>query len=134
CITGVAAGSYPAFYLSGFQPVKVLKGKIQIGNGASTPRKVLVTLQFGFSIFLIIGTLVIYQQIMHVKSREVGYNRENLMLIWTNTEIETRFQTIKDELKHTGVVKAVCKSNSPVTRVFSSTEVAWQGKQPDDRV
>jgi putative ABC transport system permease protein len=133
-VTGIAAGSYPAFYLSAFQPVKVLKGKVQVGKGASTPRKILVTLQFGFSIFLIIGTLVIYQQIMHVKNREVGYNRENLMLIWTNSEIETRFQTIKDELKGTGVVKAVCKSNSPVTRVFSTAEVEWPGKQPDLRV
>ncbi len=129
-ITGFIAGSYPAFYLSAFQPVKVLKGKVQVGKGASTPRKVLVTLQFGFSILLIIGTVVIYQQIQHVKGRETGYNRENLLLIWTNNELETSFKTIKDELIKTGVVKSVSKSNSPVTRIFSRNTVEWTG-MPD---
>ena len=129
-ITGVVAGSYPAFYLSAFHPAKVLKGKMHTGKGASTPRKVLVTLQFGFSILLIIGTVVIYQQIQHVKDREMGYDRENLMLIWTNTELETSFKTIKDELIRTGAVKSVCKSNSPITRIFSSNAVQWRG-MPD---
>jgi putative ABC transport system permease protein len=133
-LTGIIAGSYPAFYLSGFQPVKVLKGKVETSHGASTPRKVLVTLQFGFSIFLIIGTLVVYQQIMHVKSREIGYDRENLMLIWSNKELETNFQTTKDELLKSGVVKAVCKSSAPITRIFSSTDVEWQGKDPNEKV
>ena len=133
-ITGIFSGSYPAFYLSSFQPVKVLKGKVTVGKGASTPRQLLVTLQFGFSIFLIIGTLVIYQQIMHVKNREIGYDKENLMLIWTNNELETNFQTIREELTRTGAVKAVCKSNSPITSIFSSNEVQWEGMQTEQRV
>jgi putative ABC transport system permease protein len=132
--TGVVAGSYPAFYLSAFQPATVLKGKLQTSRGASTPRKVLVTLQFGFSIFLIIGTLVVYQQVMHVKNREIGYDRENLMLIWTNNEIEKSYPAIKEELKRTGVVKAVCKSSAPITRIFSSAEVEWAGKDPNEKV
>lgn len=132
-VIGIFAGSYPAFYLSSFQPVKVLKGKVSIGKGATTPRKVLVTLQFGFSIFLIIGTIVIYQQIMHVKNRDIGYDRENLMQIWTNGELETNFQTIREELVRTGVVKSVCKSNSPITSIFSNNEVKWEG-MPDQRV
>jgi len=132
-ILGIVSGSYPAFYLSSFQPVKVLKGKIKIGKGASTPRQVLVTLQFGFSIFLIIGTLIIYQQIMHVKNREVGYDRENLIQIWTNNELEDNFQTVRDALVQTGVVKSACKSNSPITSIFSNNEVKWAG-MPDQRV
>jgi putative ABC transport system permease protein len=133
-LTGVIAGSYPAFYLSAFQPATVLKGKAQTSRSASTPRKVLVTLQFGFSIFLIIGTLVVYQQVMHVKNREIGYDRENLMLIWTNNEIEKNYPAIKEELKRTGVVKAVCKSSAPITRIFSSVEVEWAGKDPNEKV
>jgi ABC-type antimicrobial peptide transport system permease subunit len=133
-VIGIFAGSYPAFYLSSFQPVKVLKGKVNVGKGATTPRKVLVTMQFGFSIFLIIGTIVIHQQIMHVKNRDMGYDRENLMQIWTNGELETNFQTIREELVRTGVVKSVCKSNSPITSIFANNEVKWKGMQTDKRV
>ena len=133
-LTGFAAGSYPAFYLSSFQPVKVLKGKVHVGKSASTPRKVLVTLQFGFSIILIIGTVVIYQQIQHVKDRQVGYDRENLMMIWTSNEIETNFKAIREELIRTGVVKFVAKSNSPITEIFSSNAPEWPGMVPGTRV
>ena len=129
-VTGLLAGSYPAFYLSSFRPATVLKGKFDSLRGSITPRKVLVTLQFTFSIFLIVGALVMYQQIMHLKGRDIGYNRENLMLVWTTSEIEQSFPTIRNELKRTGLVSAVCKSSSPVTRVFSTNDnVSWPGKQ-----
>lgn len=133
-LIGTLSGSYPSLYLSSFDAVKVLKGKVNLGKGASTPRKVLVTLQFGFSIFLIVGTIVIYQQIQFVKNRDMGYDRENLIQMWINGEMRDNFSSIREELLRTGVVQSVCKSNSPVTAIFSNNEVKWQGKENTQRV
>lgn len=133
-LTGVVSGSYPAFYLSSFQPVKVLKGKIQVGKSGSTPRKVLVTLQFGFSILLIIGTIVIYQQIQHSKSRSLGYDQENLITVDYTEEIGKNYRPIKLELLQTGVVKSVTKSNSPITAIWSNNFVGWPGKPESQKV
>jgi putative ABC transport system permease protein len=133
-LTGIVSGSYPAFYLSSFQPVKVLKGKPTIGRGASTPRKILVTLQFGFSILLIIGTMVIYQQIQLVKGREIGYDQENLMAVNYTNEVAKNYKAIKLDLLASGVVEAVTKSNSQITDINSNNFLGWPGKPEDLRV
>ncbi|GHN03292.1 ABC transporter permease [Cytophagales bacterium WSM2-2] len=133
-LTGIVSGSYPALYLSSFQPVKVLKGKIQVGKSASTPRKILVTLQFGFSILLIIGTIVIYQQIQLVKSRELGYDQENLMAVNYTNEVGKNYRAIKLELLATGAVEAVTKSNSAITDIHSNNFLGWPGKPEQLRV
>lgn len=133
-LTGFISGSYPAFYLSSFQPVKVLKGKLTLGRGASTPRKVLVTLQFGFSILLIIGTIVIYQQIQLVKGRALGYDQENLIAIQYNNEVAKNYRPIKLDLLGTGVVESVTKSNSSITDISSNNFLGWPGKPEELRV
>ncbi|MBA4058288.1 MAG: ABC transporter permease, partial [Marivirga sp.] len=133
-ITGIVSGSYPAFYLSSFQPVKVLKGEVTIGKGASTPRKILVTLQFGFSILLIIGTIVIYQQIQLVKGRDLGYDQENLVTIGYTNEVKKNYQPIKQELLQSGVVEHVTKSNSAITDINSNNFLGWPGKPDELRV
>lgn len=132
--TGIVAGSYPALYLSSFQPVKVLKGKVKVGKSASTPRQVLVVLQFGFSMLLIIGTIVIYQQIQLVQSRELGYQQENLINVWKNDAIGENYEVLKNELLQSGVVTAVTMSNSTITSINSNNFLGWPGKPEDQRV
>ena len=133
-ITGILSGSYPALYLSSFNVVKVLKGKIQVGKSASIPRQVLVVLQFGFSIILIVGTIVVYYQIQHVKSRDLGYDQENLISVQYNDELRENYNTIKQELLRTGVVEAVTRSNSPITEIWSNNFLGWPGKPEELRV
>jgi putative ABC transport system permease protein len=133
-ITGFLAGSYPAFYLSSFNPVNVLKGKVRVGRSATTPRQLLVVLQFFFSVTLIFGTIVIYKQIDHVKKRFAGYDKENLINVQGNDELSKSFDVIKQELTNSGAVVSMTSSNSPVTAIYGNNTFDWPGKPADQTV
>ena len=131
---GYISGSYPAFYLSAFKPVKVLKGSTKSGKRGSIPRKILVTTQFVFSIFLIISTLLIYEQIQLVKNRELGYHQENLLFVELNQELKDNYDVLKEELLMNGLIESATISNSPVTAIHSNNFLGWPGKPEEQRV
>ncbi len=129
--TGFIAGSYPAFYLSSFNPLDALKGTLRFGRFATLPRKILVTTQFTVSVALIIGTLVIYQQIQHAKNRPVGYDRSNIMSFYDNSEIGTQEDALRTELLKTGKVQEAAYSSGPITNIWSNQSgFDWEGKDP----
>ncbi|HEY3406186.1 MAG TPA: ABC transporter permease [Ohtaekwangia sp.] len=131
-ITGVISGSYPAFYLSSFSPVKILKGTFRAGRFASVPRKVLVVIQFTVSVTMIIGTSIVYRQVQHAKDRPVGYDREGLLMIPMLTgEFHSKYDALKTELIRSGAVMSVAQSLGQTTQINSSNGgFTWRGMKP----
>lgn len=131
-ITGLISGSYPALYLSSFQPVKVLKGTFRTGRFAAIPRKVLVVVQFTVSVILIICTVVVFRQIQFAKNRSIGYNPDRLILLRIHTvDLYNHFEAVRNDLLQTGLITEMSASLNSITNLGrQSSGFEWTGKTP----
>lgn len=132
-ITALLAGSYPALYLSSFRPIVVLKGTFKAAGSALLFRKILVVFQFTTSIALIIGTIVVQQQIQHTKDRPMGYEVDGTIMTWSNsTGFKGKFDLLRNELKSRDAIVEMSESSSPLTMIFSRlNSLSWEGMPPD---
>jgi ABC-type antimicrobial peptide transport system permease subunit len=132
--TGISAGIYPAFYLSAFRPGKVLKGIFKNANALITPRKILVIVQFTFAVILIISTIIVERQIQYALNRDAGYNRKDLIYIFTQGDMNKHYDLIKHDLVSTGAATSVTKTFSPITRVWGTMSgLSWNGSTGADK-
>ncbi len=129
-VTGMIAGSYPALYLSSFDPVRALKGSFRVGRHASLPRRILVTLQFTIAVSLIIGAIMVFRQVKFARNRPVGYSEAGLITMDVRVpDLQKHFDALRQEMLRTGAVIDMAESSSPTTNVNNSMlGYDWEGR------
>jgi len=134
-ITGVVSGSYPALFLSSFQPIRVLKGTMRFSPATTWFRRGLVVFQFMLSILLIIGTMVVAGQVDYVQSVNLGYNRENLVYIPLEGDLTGKYKLFKEEAMRLPGVGGVSRASQSPTNIENGTlGVDWDGKDPNNTI
>ncbi len=131
-ITGLLSGSYPAIVLSATRPISTLNGKSDKGRGGAILRKVLVVMQFAISVVLIIGTVVVYQQLQFIQAADLGYNKDNIIYTFAPGENVNTFASEVRQLP--GVINAGLSNRHPAYVLSSSSGFSWPGSNPDETI